>query len=274
MIVGRRRLLHLIGAAGLVVRCAPTASASGFLSADEKSALGALANAVIPPDADPGGEALGAVDYIERLVTTFDAHVPALFGGGPFSGRQQQPDANGHPSSTLPPNDFTNFVELDRVSEYVWRLKLHGSAGVPGGAPNESMLGPVIGIRDQLKKGLAAAMAASKAPLAKLSPADLADTFNALDKDFRDLMIDLVIEAAFSAPEYGGNKNLEGWRLTHYDGDSQPLGYSQWDGAHYVERPDAPVSTANPGPDPAPMDAATRQVLETAIAFLGGRVNP
>jgi hypothetical protein len=260
--VTRRQLFHLLGAAGVLLRCGPSSGPTGVFSDDERSALGALANAVIPPDDDPGGEALGAIDYIERLITAFDAHVPAIFAGGPFSGRQ--PDGQGN----VPQNDFTNFIELDRVSEFAWKLKILG-----GPAPNDAILGPVVGLRDQVKQGLAAAMSSSPTPLAQLAPADLTDVFNRLDTSFRDLMIDLVTQAAFCAPEYGGNKDLAGWQLCHFEGDSQPLGYSQWDGKNHVERPDAPLSTANPGPDPAPMDAQTNQVLNAAVTFLGGRVN-
>ena len=70
------------------------------------------------------------------------------------------------------------------------------------------------------------------------------------------------------------NVGAAGWAQIHFEGDSQPLGYSQWDGAKYVERAESPLSTANPGADPAPMDAETRQVLATAVAFLGGRSLP
>lgn len=276
MTITRRELLRLVGATGVALGSAPacssTATANGLFSAAERNALGALANAVFPPDHEPGGQALGAVEYIERLVTAFDFHLPTVFAGGPFSGRQPFPDAQGHASSNFPANDFAQSIELDRVSEFVWKLRLLGSNGVPGGAPNEAILGPVIGLRRQIKDGLASAMSANPT-LASLNPDDLASAFNSLDVVFRDLMIDLVTEAAFSAPEYGGNKGLAGWQICHFEGDSQPLGFSQYNGKTYVERTDAPLSTANPGPDPAPMDAATKQTLDAAVAFLGGRVN-
>jgi hypothetical protein len=30
----------------------------------------------------------------------------------------------------------------------------------------------------------------------------------------------------YGAPEYGGNRNLAGWRYTNWPGDSQPAGFS------------------------------------------------
>jgi hypothetical protein len=40
----------------------------------------------------------------------------------------------------------------------------------------------------------------------------------------------------------------------------------------HVERPEAPLSTANPS-DPEPLTDDTRQLLATVIAFLGGRTS-
>src|SRR5206468_3386387 len=94
---------------------------------------------------------------------------------------------------------------------------------------------------------------------------------------FRSLLTELIMQGVFAAPEYGGNRNLGGWRLIHYEGDSQPLGYSIFDpslpmGGDYHERSDFPNSRANPGTDPEPMDARTRQTVEGFTRALGGRV--
>jgi hypothetical protein len=251
-----------------------------FFTDAERRALGALANAVLPPDQDPGGEALGAVPYIERLLTALDGvgpnDVPPILAGGPYSGRQPFSDGNGAPSTTFPKDDFTNYLPLDRVSLAAWRLALFGSAGVDGGGPNDLIAGAVIGLRDQVKNGVEAAMQGSPQPLETLSPADLATAFAGLDRVFRDTLIELVAEAAFGAPEYGGNVNLAGWKLTHFEGDSQPLGYSIYDAAAagYKERPDAPVSTANTSADPDPLDDDTRNFVTTIVQAAGGMVFP
>lgn len=254
----------------------PPGADAGFLAADEKRALGALANAVLPPDDTPGGEALGAVPFIERLLTAFDTSPPMIFAGGPFSGRNPFSDKNGKASTTFPPNDFVTFLRLDRVSEAAWRLKLFGSASLEGGAPNEALMGSVVGLRDQVKNGLATAMKNAPSPLETLDPVGLKAEFDSLDGSFRDLLIELVSKAAFSDPEYGGNPALSGWKLANYEGDTQPLGYSIYDesAGTYRERPEAPMSTANPGPDPAPVDDASRAFILKVIAATGGKTFP
>lgn len=255
---------------------APPPYTAGFFSDVERTALGALADAVLPPDDEPGGAALGAVPYIERLLTAFDVDPPAIFAGGPFSGRAPTPASNGVPSSTFPSNDFANFLPLDSVSERAWRLRLYGSRGVAGGAPNEALLGEVVGLRDAIKNGLAAAIKDAPQALEVMLPADLSDYFNRLEVSFRTLVIELVFQAAFAAPEYGGNPGLRGWKMVHYEGDVQPLGYSIFstDANGYKERADAPMSTANVGPDPQPMSADTIAFIDNLVAVLGGRKLP
>jgi hypothetical protein len=278
VLISRRDLLRFIGTATAVWAsgCKSSGSNSGpsdaIFTSDETSALGALADAVLPPDQDPGGKDLGAVQYIENLIATIENGVNGIFANGPFSGRLPFPDANGNASTNFPSNDFANWVELDRVKLLAWKITVLGSSGVPGGAPNDSILGPVIGLRDQIKKIIAQANGFSPTPLAQLSPDDLASVFQQIDSDSRDLIVDLVTQAAFAAPEYGGNPNLAGWKMCHFEGDSQPLGYSQWNGSGYTERADSPMSTANPGPDPDPIDANTDQLLSLVAAALGGQV--
>ncbi len=278
--LSRRQAIRLIGAASVWMAsgpgcksASPSPPATPEFSPDEVRALSALADAVIPPDADPGGAALGAVEYIERLVSAFDGPSVTIFADGPFSGRAPYPSSNGQPSDRSPPDDFASWVELDRVSTVAWRLNVLGSGAVPGGAPNEKLLGAVAGIRAEVHQGLAAAIAQNAArPLDELSPSDLAAAFSNLDSSFQSLLIDLVTEAAFAAPEYGGNVDGAGWRLCHFEGDSQPLGYSQWNGATYVERAESPLSTPNPGADPAPFTSDVTGILDLVAAFLGGTV--
>jgi hypothetical protein len=284
--VGRRELIRLIGGAATLLASSPglvgglsgcksDKGQSAVFTDDQRSQIAAFADVIIPPDDEPGGAALGAVDYIERLVTAFDddSVIPPIFAGGPFSGRQPLADATGHASTNFPPNDFTNFIELDRVNEAAWRFKVLGSAGLPNGGPNDKLQGLLKSLKDQIIDGLNAASASSDTPILQQSPDDLLVTFNAQLQDWKDLMIDLVTEAAFCAPEYGGNIGLAGWKMCHFEGDSQPLGYSQWDGKAYVERADSPLSTANPGPDPAPISADVDALMQLVIEFLGGRVS-
>ena len=239
----RRDVFRLLGAAALLAKlpgCGDNAGDRVF-TADELAQLQIFADVILPPDDQPGGAALGTVAYIERLATAYDAAVPRIYAGGPFSDR-----AGGTH------DDFAEFVELDRVSDAAWRLAIDGSAGQPG-------------LVAQLKAGLAAART--------MKIADPAALFDQLDEDFRHLLIELVSEAAFAAPEYGGNPDLAGWAMVHFEGDSQPRGYSQWNGTGYDERADAPMSGPNPS-DPEPLTDDVRQVLAEVVEFLGGKVFP
>ncbi len=263
------------GAAG----CSSTPPAqTGFFTDAERKALGALANAVLPPDDTPGGAALGAVDYIERFLTAFDAasatSPPGIYAGGPFSGREPFADPNGAPSTNVPPDSFNTFLPLDRVKDAGWRIQLFGSKAFPSGAPNDALLGAVVGMRDQMKQGLADAMKNAPQPLEQMSQDDIIAYLNSgLTVEFRALVIELVCEGCFCPPEYGGNVNLGGWKLTHFEGDQQPLGYSVWSSAQnqYVERPEAPVTTAD-AVDPEPLSPDVVALIDNIVTLLGGAV--
>jgi hypothetical protein len=270
----RRGFLQWVGAGTAVLLLPPgCATPTGLFTDDERRTLAALADAVLPPDDQPGGGALGAVGYIERLLGAFDTEVPMVFLGGPYSGRTPFSDDAGAPSATVPPNDFLRPIALDRVAERAWRLRLYGSAGVDGGGPNDAVTGPVVGLRDLVKQAITQARAAAGMSLDLLDADARAALFAGLDQDYRDALITLVSEAAFGAPEYGGNPGLAGWHMVHYEGDIMPLGYSLFDtqAGTYRERPDAPVTTADAGPDPEPLDDDTRAFLAQLVQALGGK---
>ncbi|MGZ3429467.1 MAG: hypothetical protein ACXVCV_22605 [Polyangia bacterium] len=276
--VSRREFLQWIGAGSALLLLPPgCSSSSGFLSDAERRTLGALANAVFPPDDTAGGAALGAVEYIEALLTAFDRGTPTVFRGGPYSGRAPFADDQGAPSANVPPKGFATPIALDRVAERAWRLRLFGSSGVDGGGPNDAVLGPVVGLRDLVKQAIAQARAAAgKTPVESLDPDALAALFAGLDADYRDALIELVPQGAFGAPEYGGNPGGAGWRLVHFEGDQMPLGYSLFDvtAGVYRERADAPVTIADAGPDPEPLDDSTRAFLQQLVQALGGKEFP
>jgi len=240
--------------------------------------LNALADAVLPPDDAPGGAALGVTAYIAMLLTAFDHDPPRIYAGGPYSGRQAMPSASGGPSSTFPSDDFASFLPLDRYQTRAWMLRIMGSAGVSGGGPNDAVTGPVTGLRDVVATAIAAAQAVMppSVPASALSQDDKTNMLGALDNATRSTLIELVLEGAFSAPEYGGNTGEAGWQMVYFEGDAQPVGYSWFDPSKgaYTEDPSHPVSTANPTPDPMPLDAATEQTVQTAILFLQGKVFP
>jgi hypothetical protein len=245
-----------------------------FLTADEVVTLDALADTLFPPEADGtgGGKALATSVFVDRLLTALDA-APRLHAEGPFSGRQPFDDGKGGLSKKFPEDQFLTFAPLDRVNATAWKLKLFGSKAVEGGAPNEALLGAVTGLREDVR-GLLTHAKALKATFATESAAERLRLFNTLEEGDRDLAIELVCQAVFAAPEYGGNAAGAGWSQIHFEGDSQPLGYSLWDAANnvYKERADFPMSTANPGSDPDPLDGASKDLIETVVKALGGRI--
>jgi hypothetical protein len=272
--VSRREFLQWVGAGTAILILPPGCASGGYLSASDRATLTALANAVLPPDDQPGGAALGAVAYIEALLVAFDSKVPFVFLGGPYSGRTPFADSDGNPSAQYPSNGFATAVALDRVADRAWRLRLYGSSGVGGGGPNDAIIGPTVGLRDTVKQAIKQANATAGAQsIGSLDPDALAQLFAGLDDDFKDALIQLVSEGAFGAPEYGGNPGSAGWAMTHFEGDQMPYGYSIYDvnAGMYRERPDAPVTTASPTPDPEPLDDDTRSFLSSLVTLLGGK---
>ncbi len=277
--LSRREALAFTGAALVLPACAPgTRLKFNFLTEAEGALLDAIADTIWPPEADGtgGGAWLGTSNYVDRLLSIFEPTPSSPWLGGPNSGRQPTPAPNGTPSTTFPQNDFANLTDMGRVAERAWRVILYGSEGVTGGAPNDALLGPVVGLRTQVREGLSEAKAALATNFTSLSLNDRTREFLKMPDEVRDLFIDLASQACFGAPQYGGNKDGRAWAQTHFDGDSQPLGYSLWDTTtqQYKERPDKPNSTANPGADPDPLDDETKRLVGLAVMGLGGRVIP
>jgi hypothetical protein len=307
-LLGRREFLK--AAAIVVAVCtAPLTGGVGralaarrgrFLTRAERETLGALCDRILPPDQDPGALALGAVDYIDRLLGAYDEKVPAIFAGGPFSGRNPFPDTRrGRPSRRRPKNVFKRFVAPTRVQDIRWRAELYGSAdatNAPGAAFNDTVLPPLPGLRQIYREGLQKVDQVATAMEGQRFAALDAATQDALlpvfdggvvfpplprrNQTFVDLVIQHTLEGCLSAPEYGGNRKLGGWKMVGLEGDNQPLGYSLFstraDG--YTERADHPMSTANPdelGPDgalaPRPL-SADGLAIQSSIATLAGLV--
>ena len=284
------------GARGLAAATRPfSGSAPRFFSDHELASLEALCDRILPPDADPGARSLGAAAYIETLLTAFDDPVPRLFARGPFSGRNPFPNLQqGIPSPRRPANSFLVSVGPSRLQELFWRAEILGSAaaGLPPHLESQQG-GPRVGLRDVYRSALAKVdeVAQSKLglPFVELSPEQQDAIFGAIDspavfppdpirngRSFVDLLIRHTLEGCFAPPEYGGNANADGWRMIGLEGDTQPLGYSLYSRREhrYRERPDHPMSTANPDElaadgslAPRPLSSDGRAVQRTITTF-------
>ncbi len=168
--------------------------------------MAAAADRLVPPlGPHPGGAALGIADYVDRLLGAFTFDPPLVHAGGPFSGR--------HGGEAK----FDEFLPLSRHEELAWRTRIEGS----GGIAEREFNGPVRGWQTIYRDGIAA----------------LGDDFCSVDGDEQDrrlraqpelrrLLYEHACEGAYGAPEYGGNRDLAGWRAIGFEGDVQPRGYT------------------------------------------------
>jgi hypothetical protein len=270
----RRVFLQLFGAlpaAAWLSGC--TSSGPRYLTDTERRVLGACADAIFPPDdSGPGASELGAVDFIDNLLTAFEHDPPRIHAAGPLSNRNPYPADDGSPSSKFPPDQFLQFLPLSRVQRAGWQLRIYGSRGTPGGGPNDAVLGPVIGLRDLLRDGVAAAIKDFGASIDSVDDETLRGIYDYLPTDAKAQVQVLVLQSLFALPEYGGNRDAGGWRVIHFSGDSMPLGFTHIDGAgHIVDRTDAPVIGPETAADPDPMDAEIIALFKAATAVLGGK---
>ncbi len=176
--------------------------------------------------AHPGAAALGALDYIDALLGAFSFDPPRVWAGGPFSGR-----FGGDPG-------FASFTELSALEALAWRTRIEGSQG----RSEREWNGPVRGWQEIYRDGIArldhtadtdadtdADAAAPAAPSRGFMQCDATEQdarIAAAPREFRELCYAHVCEACYGAPEYGGNRDLGGWRAIEFPGDVQPRGYT------------------------------------------------
>jgi Gluconate 2-dehydrogenase subunit 3 len=177
-----------------------------FLSQHEYDVVSHIADRLLPPHgAFLGGGAAGTAEYVDRTLGAFTFDPPRIWAGGPYSGR-----FGGDAS-------FDEFLPLSRVEALAWRTRLEGSQGIPEREWN----GPVRGWQEIYREGIAA----------------LGNDFLDVDdetqdvrlsslRELKDLLFEHACEACYGAPEYGGNRDLTGWRAIGYAGDVQPRGWS------------------------------------------------
>ena len=300
ILLGRRAFLKALGAASVLllapwtrVERAWAARRGRFFTKSERRTLEALVDTIIPPDDMPGAAALGAVGYIEGLLTMFDARRPRLYAGGPFSNRNPLIDfATGTPGKKRPKNAMKKFVPPNRLQALYWRWQIVGTIELGKNDPAaralveplDAQLGgaPLVGLRDLYRDGLAQLDTSSReahgVPFVDLDDAARNQVATAArlslpvdprrDRNFIDLVVQNTVEALFAVPEYGGNRKGGGWALAGIEGDSQPLGYALYSRADdaYHERADHPLSTPNPdelsGPKPL---AEISDTIQTVI---------
>ena len=145
-------------------------------------------------------------------------------------------------------------MPLDRLAELGWRIRLEGSKG----KPEREFAGPVVGLQEVYRTGLAhlderagGNFAALPGPAQDLILRDQTDT---AVQDFVGAALADVLNATYGPPEYGGNRNLVGWTVNHWPGDTQPRGFT-------------PEQVSNPDPQRT-TPALSAKAAAAALKFL------
>lgn len=193
------------------------------------------------------------VAFVEAFLSAFDQDPPAIFAGGPFSGRHPLPTDPG------PADSFTQFLPLTRYQRLAWQLRINGPDALdpePFIALSADLKNNYTGLADIISTGLTSAvnMEDGMAPRPVMADVLLSNT----GPDFQTIFLPLLAQAAFSAPEYKGN--ISAWKEVFYPGDSLPLGYKADD----ITLPDA-------GPDPMAIPVLGTIFFDLAATFMGGK---
>jgi Gluconate 2-dehydrogenase subunit 3 len=170
----------------------------------------------------PGAREADVTGYIDSMLgalgalddSALDGRAPLIFAGGPWSNRH-----------TSGPDLMARFTSLDPVARIAWRRRLQGW---------QQQYGQGIATLDKLAGG----------DFTKVSHARQDKILSGSGVSaFLALLFEHTIEGLYAAPEYGGNKNLVGWKDIAFPGDIQPRGYTPDE----VSRSDGPDPLDNAG---------------------------
>jgi len=176
-----------------------------FFSDAEYRVVEAACARLIPTDEQPGAREAGVADYIDGFLGAFSFDPPRIWAGGRFSGR------HGGEAG------FARFMPLTPLDELAWRTRIEGSQG----KPEREFNGPVVGLQERYREGLAAV----GADFADISGEEQDARLRANPR-FCALLHEHACEGMYAAPEYGGNRDLCGWTNIGFPGDVQPRGYT------------------------------------------------
>ena len=200
---------------------APAARTWGFFTDHQAAVVQDATARVAPGPADdpaeaghPGAREADVTGYIDSMLAalgTLDGAAPLVFASGPWSSRH-----------TSGPDLMARFMTLDPVARIAWRRRLQAW-------------------QQRYRQGVATLDRLAGGDFTKASHAKQ-DTILAGSgaSSFTSLLFEHTIEGLYAVPEYGGNRDLAGWKDIGYPGDSQPRGYppdevSRSDGRDPVE---------------------------------------
>jgi gluconate 2-dehydrogenase gamma chain len=190
----------------------PVAATPGpwrFFTPEEASAVEALVDRLIPPDAKtPGGKDAGCAVFIDRQLAGAYGRAIGLYMQPPFAtGTPQQ----GEQSRFTPALRYRRaLAALDRASR--GRFAGKGFAELPPGAQDELIAG--------LESGAL-----------QLDTGD--------GKAFFELLLQNTREGFFADPVYGGNRDMAGWKMIGFPGARYD--FRDWIDRHNERYPLPPV---------------------------------
>jgi Gluconate 2-dehydrogenase subunit 3 len=219
----RRTIIAAIPVAAGLAACTsprpPQPAALDFFTEHEAAVVEAATARIAPgPEDDPaeaghpGAREADVTRYIDTMLGALDDQ--NIFAGGPWSNRH-----------TSGPDLMAQFTPLDPVARIAWRKR-------------------IIGWQGQYTKGIS--------KLDQLAGGDFTTASHAKQDKilasrsvsaFTSLLFEHTIEGLYASPEYGGNKNLVGWKEIGFPGDVEPRGYSDAE----VERSDGHDPVDNTG---------------------------
>ena len=240
-----------LGAHATTVAVPVAADRAGFLTPAELDTLRGVVDRVVPgppDDPTPGAVQAGCAEAIDALLGAFTVSPPRIYAGAPFSDR-----------GGAEHNDFEEFLSLDRYERKAWRRRIEA---------------PGSGYQSVYRQGLAALEEAAGPTGFAALPGPMRDVILRGSSDpavaaLVDVVVLHTLELMYGAPEYGGNADLVGWRLTGFEGDTQPRGFTR----EQVESPETDPASAVPLPPEARGAAAlgSTELVHGVLAQSGGR---
>ena len=225
----------------VVSHTADAAEPHYFLDPHQYATVQALCRRLIPgpkddpTETDPGALEANVIAYIDLFLGAFNAGA-RIWGEGPFSGRAGPPPWPFGGSAPTPyPDDFARTSPLSNVEELSWRTLLEGTKGLPERKwADIAAGGHYVGLQEQYTQGVtdldgaAAQMFPPAKDFVSLTPQqqDLLIARPDITVGFPSLVFQHAAEGMYGAPEYGGNKDLVGWKYIKFPGDAQPRGYT------------------------------------------------
>jgi gluconate 2-dehydrogenase gamma chain len=217
----RRAIIAAIPVAAGLAACTsprkPQPAAFLFFTAHQAAVVEAATARIAPGPQDdpaeaghPGAREAGVTGYIDTMLGAKEK----VFAGGPWSSRH-----------TSGPDLMARFTPPGPVAQIAWRKRL-------------------TAWQDQYVKGIRELDKLAGGDFTKKTPAQQDKILATRSVSaFTGLLFEHTIEGLYASPEYGGNRNLAGWKEIGFPGDIQPRGYS----ADEVERSDGHDPVASTG---------------------------